>query len=259
MAGKTGQNPGMIDLMFLSVAIPAVLFAGVSKGGFAGHAAFVASPILALVIDPALALGLMLPLLMLMDVTTVRAWWGQWHRPSVIILTTASIPGVILGALLYRVTDPDLFRLFIGVMSIGFVGYQIARWAGWLSLSATVFSPVKGALAGALAGFSSFVSHAGDPPLAMFLLPLRLSKAAYQATFSILFWAINLFKAVPYALLGFFTLETLSANLILAPVALLGVWLGVRVHRLVSEAAFFGFAYVLLVLIGIRLIWVALT
>ncbi|WP_114964378.1 sulfite exporter TauE/SafE family protein [Alkalilacustris brevis] len=248
----------MIDLLFLSAAIPAVLFAGISKGGFAGHAAFVATPILALVIDPALALGLMLPLLMLMDVGTVRAWWGQWHRPSVIVLVAASIPGVLLGAALYRVTDPDIFRLFIGVMSIGFVFYQVARQTGLLKLSPALFSPIKGSVAGLLAGFASFVSHAGDPPMAMFLLPLRLSKAAYQATCSVVFWAINFMKAVPYAVLGFFTVETLAANLILAPVAMLGVWLGVLLHRLVSEAVFFGFAYVLLMLIGVRLIWVAL-
>jgi uncharacterized protein len=248
----------MIDATFLAAAIPAVMFAGISKGGFGGNAAFVATPILALVIDPALALGLMLPLLMLMDLGSVRAWWGQWHRPSVVVLTLASLPGVALAALVYRVTDPDLFRLLIGAMSVGFVVYRLLRHCGMLGASVAVFSPAKGVVAGVTSGFASFISHAGDPPVAMFLLTLRLGKSVYQATTAVVFWAVNLFKAVPYAFLGFFTFDTLMADLFLAPVALLGVWLGVRAHRVVPDAAFFGIAYALLVVTGVRLIWVAL-
>ena len=53
------------DLFFFLVAGPAVFFAGVSKAGFGSGAAFAAATILALVVEPGLALGVMLPLLML--------------------------------------------------------------------------------------------------------------------------------------------------------------------------------------------------
>ena len=39
---------------------------------------------------------------------------------------------------------------------------------------------------------------------------------------------INIAKFIPYAFLGMFTLETAKANLVLAPFALLGAWIGVR-------------------------------
>jgi uncharacterized membrane protein YfcA len=70
---------------------------------------------------------------------------------------------------------------------------------------------------------------------------------------------VNIAKFVPYAILGMFTLETGVANLVLAPFALLGAWLGVKAHRLVPEKLFFTIAYVLLSITGTKLIWDGLT
>ena len=61
-----------LDLNFYLFAVPAVIFAGMSKGGFGSAAAFAATPFLALILTPGQAVGLMLPLLMVMDVTAVR-------------------------------------------------------------------------------------------------------------------------------------------------------------------------------------------
>jgi uncharacterized membrane protein YfcA len=47
--------------------------------------------------------------------------------------------------------------------------------------------------------------------------------------------------------------------MLLAPFALIGAWLGVRAHRIISELAFFTLTYVLLVMTGSKLIWDALT
>ena len=49
------------------------------------------------------------------------------------------------------------------------------------------------------------------------------------------------------------------ADLVLAPFAILGAWLGVRAHMLVPERLFFGLTYVLLVCTGSKLIWDTLT
>ena len=119
--------------------------------------------------------------------------------------------------------------------------------------------PWVGALAGLLAGFTSFVSHAGGPPAAVYLLGQGMTKTAYQATTVLTFWAINIVKFVPYAFLGMFTWETAQANLLLAPFALFGAWVGVRLHRAVPERLFFGLTYVLLLATGTKLIWDGLT
>ncbi|WP_243612672.1 sulfite exporter TauE/SafE family protein [Shimia aestuarii] len=239
------------DLGFFAIAAPAVVFAGVSKGGFGSGAAFASAAILALVLPPTEALGLMLPLLMLIDLATLRPYWKRWSWPDAKVLIAGGLPGVALGVALMAVANEDVLRFLIGAVALGFVIWRL--WPGEARHKAL---PVwAGALAGVAAGFTSFISHAGGPPVAVYLLSRGVGKTAYQATTVLSFWIINIAKAVPYAVLGVFTLETLWFDLWLAPFALLGAWLGVRAHNMVSERVFFGLTYVLLSLTGARLIW----
>lgn len=247
------------NALFYALAIPAAFFAGFAKGGFGGGPAFVATAILALVIPPALALGIMLPLLMIVDVATLRPFWRQWHTQSALALIIGGLPGVIAGTLLYKATDADVLRILIGVISVGFVGFQLARSKGLLSVRNRPFTWSYGIGAGIVAGFTSFVSHAGGPPAAMFLLSQGVNKTVYQATTVLAFWGINAMKAVPYAFLGVFTYETLIADLIMAPAALIGAWVGVYAHRAMPERAFFIVTYTLLVATGTKLIFDGLT
>ena len=248
-----------LDLFFFCIAGPAVLFAGISKAGFGSGAAFASASILALVVEPGLALGVMLPLLMLIDVSSLRPYWGKWSVQDVKLLTLGGIPGVALGAALYSVASPDLFRLLIGGVSIGFVVWQLAQSTQVLRICARRMPDWAGPVVGVVVGFTTFISHAGGPPAALFLLTRGLGKTTYQASTVLLFWVLNVVKFVPYAFLGMFTLQTFTANLVLAPFALLGTWLGVRAHRLVPERTFFALTYVLLLVTGGKLIWDGLT
>ena len=170
-----------------------------------------------------------------------------------------ALPGVALGAWLYRATDADLLRLLIGGISVGFVLWHMAQARGWIRGFANRLPPPAGLFAGLVAGFTSFVSHAGGPPAAVYLLSQRLTKTEFQASTVLVFWAINVAKFVPYAYLGMFTLHTAWADVLLAPFAILGAWLGVRAHSILSERLFFGITYVLLTITGSKLIWDALT
>lgn len=248
-----------LDALFFAVAVPAVIFAGISKGGFANGAAFAATPFLALAVPPGVAIGLMLPLLMVMDLGAVRAYWRRWDTQIAMRVIAGAVPGIALGALLWRVAPADLFRVLIGVVALGFVMFQTATRSGWLKLGSGRRRPAAGVVWGAVAGLTSFVSHAGGPPAAVYLLSQKMDKTTYQATSVLTFWAINLLKVPPYMALGIFTRDTLLADLILAPVALLGVWLGVRLHRSVSDRMFFNLAYIFLLFTGVKLIWDGLT
>lgn len=249
----------MLDWGMLAVAAPAVLFAGISKGGFGSGAAFASAAILALVLEPGQALGIMLPLLMLVDAATLKPYWGRWSWPDAKVLILGSLPGVALGAWLYQIADADVFRVLIGAISLAFVAWQISLKAKLIPQPKRAMPAWGGAIAGCVAGFTSFVSHAGGPPAAVYLLSRGLAKTPFQATTVITFWAINIAKAVPYAFLGIFTAQTLLIDLVLAPVALIGAWIGVKLHFAVPERLFFLLTYVMLVLTGAKLIWDGLT
>jgi uncharacterized membrane protein YfcA len=249
----------LTDPYFFAIAAFAVVFAGVSKGGFGSGAAFAAGAILATVIDPGQAIGIMLPLLMLMDVTSLKPYWGKWLGRDSWVLVVGALPGVALGALLYTRVDADVFRFLIGAIALAFVAWQWGQRAGWIKTAHRSLPEWAGLAAGAVAGFTSFISHAGGPPAAVYLLSKRPTKTQFQASTVIIFWAINVAKAIPYTFLGLFTWETLALDLILAPFAILGVFIGVKAHYWLPERWFFAVTYVLLVVTGVRLIWIALT
>lgn len=249
----------ILDLTFFLIAGPAVIFAGISKGGFGSGAAFASASVLALVVEPGLALGVMLPLLMLIDFSTLRPYWRKWDGQAALLLIIGAVPGVALGAALYTVAEPDVFRVLIGAISVGFVVWQMASERGYIRTASRVLSPTAGALVGVVTGFTSFVSHAGGPAAAVYLLSKKPGKTEFQATTVLVFWVVNIAKFVPYAFLGMFTMQTGIANLVLAPFALLGAWLGVVAHRLMPERVFFLLTYVLLTVTGCKLIWDGLT
>tara|TARA_R110002049_G_scaffold23781_4_gene84506 strand:- start:8808 stop:9611 length:804 start_codon:yes stop_codon:yes gene_type:complete len=248
-----------LDWTFFLIAGPAVIFAGISKAGFGSGAAFASATALALVVEPGLALGVMLPLLMLIDAATLKPYWRKWGARETWLLTLGGLPGVAIGAALYRVASPDVLRLLIGAISVGFVIWQLCLRRGWLRPGSRPMPEWGAALIGVGVGFTSFVSHAGGPLAAVYLLGRDLGKTGFQATTVLVFWILNIAKFIPYAILGMFTWETAQANLVLAPFALLGAWLGVRAHHLVPERVFFALTYILLLITGSKLIWDGVT
>lgn len=249
----------IVDIWFLALAAPAVLFAGISKGGFGAGAAFAATPFLALILEPGQSIGLMLPLLMVMDLGALRAYWGKWDKRAALRLIAGSVPGIALGTALYRIAPDDLFRVLIGCVALGFVAFQLGRQRGWLRLGRARAGAGAGYFWGGVAGFTSFISHAGGPPAAVYLLGRGYDKTTYQATSVLAFWAINLLKVPSYIAMGIFSRDTLIADLYLVPVALLGVFFGVKLHNMISDKSFFRLVFLFLVLTGVKLIWDGLT
>ncbi|MGM0585288.1 MAG: sulfite exporter TauE/SafE family protein [Pseudomonadota bacterium] len=244
------------DPLFLAAAAPAVLLAGVSKGGFGAGAGFAATPLMALVLPPQVAVGLMLPLLMVMDLTGLRAYWRKWSAPDARAMMIGALPGIALGAALFAVIPADGLRLLIGAIAVGFVLFQWARMLGWgASDSPRPFSALHAGFWAAVAGFTSFAAHAGGPPAAIHLLSRGLDKLSYQATTVILFWWINLAKVGPYWAVGLFDAAILNAALWLAPLAIAGMLLGVWAHSRVSDRLYFRLIRTLLLITGAKLIW----
>jgi uncharacterized protein len=251
----TGGRGIELNLLFFAFAIPAVLFAGISKGGFGSGAAFASTPLLAMILEPAQAVGLMLPLLMVMDATGLRPYWRKWDGPNARVLILGAIPGTFIGALIFSVADADMFRILIGSVALGFVLWQGVLALGWLQQRKRPFRPLLGGFWGMLAGITSFISHAGGPFVAVHLLAQDISKTRYQATSVIVFFAANWMKFFPYLWLGMLGADSIRAVLLLTPVAIIGTYLGVYAHRLVPERLFFALTYAMLIITGGKLFY----
>lgn len=246
----------MLEGGVFALAALGAMLAGLSKGGFGGSLGFAGAAILAVVIEPGVALALMLPVLMAIDVTAVRAYWGRWDGPSARAILLGALPGLGLGAALFSLVSSDAIRVIIGVVAVGFPLFRIALARGLIAPRPQGFDRRKGWVAGAAVGFTSFVAHAGGPPFAVFMLGQGgIDKTRYHATSVIVFWVVNALKAVIYAQLGLLSLDLLGWSAALIPFALIGAFVGMWAHKLIPERLFFAVAYTALMLTGMKLLW----
>src|SRR5690606_11393988 len=141
--------------------------------------------------------------------------------------------------------------LLIGSIAIAFVGLGLL--AG--NQAPRPLHKGRGTLLSSLAGFTSFVAHAGGPPVMMHLLPQQLDKVRFVATINLFFLLTNAAKLFPYAALGQFTRENLLLSLMLAPIVPLGVWSGLWLQSRVNNLWFYRIARLGILLAGLQLIW----
>jgi uncharacterized protein len=242
-----------MDWPFYLVAIPAVILVGLSKGGFSGLSAL-AMPLLSLELSPVRAAAILLPILIVQDGVSVWAFRRDFEPRNLIIMIPASLIGIGAGWLLAAHVSEALVRLAVGLISIGFVAYMILRSRGGEP------APRQGKVApgifwGALAGFTSFVSHAGAPPFQVYVMPQGLSPRIFAGTATMFFAAANLLKVPPYFALGQFSRENLTSAATLFPLAILATLAGVWLVRRVPADRFYNLVYALTFLVGVRLVW----
>lgn len=242
----------LTDPWFYAAAVPAILLVGIGKGGFGGGA-LAGVPLLSLVITPAEAAAIMLPVLILMDALGVGAYHRQVDWRVLLTMAPGALVGIALGGLAFGLLDAALMRLLIGLLAVGFVLDHAL--GGLRPRTRQRPGPALGVLAGLASGFTSTLAHAGGPPSQMYLLPLQLEKTVYVATTVILFALINATKLVPYALLGLFGETNLTTSLALAPLAAIGTGLGIWLHHRIPPVLFYRIAYGLVGVSGAKLVF----
>jgi hypothetical protein len=237
---------------FLLAAIPAVVLIGLSKGGFASGIGMLGTPLVALVASPVEAAAILLPVLLAMD--AVGLW--TWRSLCTWRVVRQMLPGALLGTLFGWATaamvSDAVIRILLGVISITFAFNQMA--AGWLKRRPARESAVKANLWGALAGYTSFVAHAGAPPFQAYVLPLGVDRLAFAGTSAVFFAIVNVAKVPPYFALGQFTADNLLRSFVLAPFAIAGTLAGVWLVHRVSDRFFFGLTYAAMLVVGAKLI-----
>jgi uncharacterized protein len=237
--------------VFWVLAIIGTLLTGISKSGFAGGIGVISVPLLATQIGPIRAAALMLPLLLLMDFFSVKAWWGKQLNEHLKHLLPASMVGIFIGYLLFDYLDDRILTFLLGVFSVVFSVHGLMKGARFKPHRSTRW---VGRISGMVAGFTSFLAHAGGPPLNYYLIPLKLPRAQYLGTAVVFFASINVAKLLPYSLLGQVNFENLLIGLILAPVAWIGIRAGLVIQHKLNDVVFYKSILVMLFLVGVKLI-----
>ena len=230
----------------------ASLLVGLSKGGLP-VVGMLSVPLLSLSMSPVLAAVLLLPIYILSDIVSVWLYRRDFSAPNLKILIPAGLLGVLLGWATASYVSDLVVTLLIGLVGVSFcLNIWLRRTA---NQSPKPVNSTKGFFWGTLAGFTSFISHAGGPPYQAYILPQKLPKLVFAGTSTILFAVINLAKVVPYSNLHPYTGSTLVVSASLVPIAILGTVLGRYAIQKLSEKWFYLSVQLALFAISLKLVY----
>ena len=237
---------------FWVAAVLAAALVGMGKGGIP-IVGMLGVPVLALVIPPVAAAGLLLPVYVVSDMFGLWAYRRAFDRRVLAIVLPGAIAGIALGWATARIVPEAAVTVLVGVIGVVFAVTLLMRRGGPPDARRAEVAP--GLFWGAVTGFTSFVSHAGAPPWQVYTLPLGLSKAVFAGTSTIAFAVINAVKLLPYWHLGQLDAGNLKVAAVLFLPAALAVFAGVRMVRWLHERVFFRIVTWALLAISLKLVW----
>jgi len=244
--------PLIAEPFFYAVAVPAVLLLGISKSGFGAGFGSLAVPLMALAVTVPQAAAILMPVLLVMDLLGLHAFRKHFDWKLARFLLPFGLAGTVVGTLLFKVLDARMVAGIVGLFTLAFLAQRLLfpprpdspHPPRWLGAILTVTS-----------GFTSFVAHAGGPPVNAYVIPMRLPPLVFTATMSIFFFVLNLSKWAPYAWLGLLDLRNLATSIVLLPLAPIGVLVGVRIAHRINPVLFYRMIYAGMFLTGCKLVW----
>lgn len=243
-----------IDLPFLIVGWLTILAVSIGKGAFGGGLAILGVPLLSLVVDPIAATIMMAPLVALMDVFAIGAFGpSTWSKRDLVWLLPGLLVGIALGTLVIAFVDPRIVTLIIGLVTVAFTAHFFLRGRR-APPSARPVSPTLALAAGSASGFTTFVAHAGGPPVGIYLLSRGLPKSVFAGTNVAFFTLGNFLKLPSYVALGWNRPGLFVAAAALAPAVPLGVFIGKRLHDRLAQGTLFLWCYLILAAAGTKLL-----
>lgn len=237
---------------FWVAAVLAASLVGMGKGGVP-IVGMLAVPVMALVMNPVVAAGMLLPVYVVSDAFGLYAYRHAFDRRVLAILVPGAIFGIGVGWATATVVPEAAVTLLVGVIGLAFALNLILRKPVVTEPKEAEVAP--GLFWGAVTGFTSFVSHAGAPPYQVYTLPLGMTKAVFAGTSTIAFAIINAVKLVPYYALGQLNAGNLKLAAVLSLPAAVAVFAGVGLVKRMPEQLFFKLVTWALLLISLKLIW----
>jgi uncharacterized membrane protein YfcA len=236
------------------LACLAAWLVGMSKGGLPAIG-MLAVPVMALQISPLKAASLLLPIFILTDVFSIWLYRRSFSPENLKLLIPAALLGIFVGWATAAYLSDRWVSLLIGVMGVAFCLNSWLRHSAVADAPARTPSKAQGIFWGALAGFTSFVSHSGGPPFQIYTLPQKMDKMVFVGTSTLFFAAVNLAKLPAYQLLRPYNMTDLQVAAWLVPAALVGTLMGAWLTRRMNGVWFYRLVHGGLFVVSLKLVW----
>jgi hypothetical protein len=250
----------MLDPITILLASGGILLMGFSKAGFGGGLGILTTPLCVFAFarlgkPPVFAIGFVLPLLVIADAASLYHYWKKWEFPNLRFLMPGVVGGVLIGVQLIDRFSARELNISIGVISMAFVLFQLAKEKIFAAEGRFAPNHAVGVPCGIVAGVTSTFANGAGPVISMFLIPQGLPKEIYVGTNALIFCCINWIKLLIFIPKRIITFETLRADLMYLPLIPIGVALGVWLNRRVPERWFMRFVYLFTFITGLQLVF----
>ena len=225
---------------------------GLAKGGFGGLGALL-TPLLALVVPVALAVGVLLPMLMVGDVFALYMYWKEWDLALVKRMLPAGIVGALAGTFLLSWLPPDGLRIILGIFVLVVVAYKFL--SDRIQAIRYEPRPWHAPAAGFLSGVASGMFNSGGPPFNSYLLLQKLKARPFIATTAIYFALLNLIKVPGFLYTGVLDVPLLFSLWWVFPFIPVGIWVARMTLTRLSPSAFEWIIIALLLFSSLTLFW----
>lgn len=235
----------------LAIAAFAVFFAGLSRGFSGFGAALIAMPVLSILYGPVPAVVIMTLLEVPATALLLPAFMRHANWRAVMPLGIASLATIPIGAYVLVVLDAEVMQKAIGILVLIFAALLATGWRYRKPPTLPVMLGVGG-LAGVIGG----AANMSGPIVVVFLL--AGSNTAHQVRAGIMayFSFSTLLRVAVYMLHGLYAIETMLLGSVLVLPYLVGIWMGSRLFRGVSDRLFRILVLILIAGMGIvALLW----
>ena len=155
-------------------------------------------------------------------------------RRKVLPMVLGALAGVPVGVYALKTLDPQILKLVLGLILVGYVGYALLAGD---EHRFRVGDP-WGLLAGGLGGVLGGAFNTSGPPVILYVTLKDWSKDAIKASLQVFFVAISLTAIPLHIIAGNLHTQHLPLAGLALPVLLLGVWVGTKVYDHIDGDAF---------------------
>jgi uncharacterized protein len=202
-------------------------------------------------------LTFVIPLMVLLDcAATMRQavkLRGGAHRRELVLLLPFMLLGMMAGVFLLIRAPSEILLLALGIFVLAYGIYYALRHDSVFRLARWTAAPI-----GIFGGTTSSLFGMGGPLYVMYLAGRGATPDHIRATMPVIFIFTTIGRIILFAAAGLFTRDVLLTALALAPVMMLGLYAGNRLHLNLAREHVVRVIGGLLVLSGISLVFRAL-
>jgi uncharacterized membrane protein YfcA len=227
------------------LAIVGAACVGIGKAGISGMG-LLPVVIFAFIFGARTSTGIVLPMLIVGDVTAVRAFHRHARWDYIRRMLPPACIGVMISAWYMRSLSEAVYKPIIGAIILALAVLQLARMQKPEWFGSVPHTRIFAWTIGLVAGCATMLANAAGPVFAIYCLAVALPKMEFVGTSAWFFLIMNTFK-IPFSIaLGLIHGGTLLLNLVLSPLIVAGLlagrWLTARIPQRTFDLLLLAFA-----------------